>query len=132
MLGLFGGAADLEAQAYPFDLTVIIVNYNVCRYLEQALDSVYRAGAGLRLEVFVVDNDSVDGSVEMVRSRFPQVKLIANDKNLGFARANNQAIREANGRFLFILNPDTIVQEDTFQTLIGFMDAHPEAGAAGC
>ena len=123
---------DRDTQVFPFDVSVIIVNYNVCRYLEQALDSVFRAAAGLKVEVFVVDNDSVDGSVEMVRERFPQVHLIENERNLGFSKANNLAIAEANGRYLFILNPDTIVQEDTFQALIRFMDEHPEAGAAGC
>jgi len=121
-----------DTQVFPFDVSVVIVNYNVCRYLEQALDSVYRAATGLRVEVFVVDNDSVDGSVEMVRERFPQVNLIVNDSNLGFSKANNVAIREAKGRYLFILNPDTIVQEDTLHTLVRFMDEHPDAGAAGC
>ncbi|GIV61579.1 MAG: hypothetical protein KatS3mg044_0445 [Rhodothermaceae bacterium] len=114
------------------DLSVIIVNYNVREFLEQALRSVMRAGAGLRMEVFVVDNNSVDGSVEMVRRAFPEVHLIANDENVGFGRANNQAIRMARGRYLLILNPDTIVQEDTLVTLLRFMEAHPEAGAVGC
>ena len=113
-------------------LSIVIVNYNVKFFLEHCLHSVGKAIKDLEAEVFVVDNNSVDGSVEMVQDKFPDVKLIANKDNVGFSRANNQAIREANGRFLFILNPDTIVQEDTFQTLIGFMDAHPEAGAAGC
>jgi len=125
-------AVDRDVQVFPFDVSVIIVNYNVCRYLEQALDSVFRAAAGLRIEVFVVDNDSVDGSVEMVRERFPQVHLIANERNLGFSKANNLAIAEAQGRYLLILNPDTIVQENTFEELIRFMDEHPDAGAAGC
>jgi GT2 family glycosyltransferase len=120
--------ADVDA----CDVTVVIVNYNVCTFLEQALESVTRAGGGLDLEIIVVDNDSVDGSVEMVRTRFPQVKLIANDKNVGFAKANNAAIREARGRYLLILNPDTIVQEDTLDTLLRFMEGHPEAGMVGC
>lgn len=125
-------AVDRDVQVFPFDVSVIIVNYNVCRYLEQALDSIFRAAADVKVEVFVVDNDSVDGSVEMVRERFPQVRLIANERNVGFSKANNLAIAEAMGRYLFILNPDTIVQENTFQELIRFMDDHPEAGAAGC
>lgn len=114
------------------DLSVIIVNYNVREFLEQALRSVERAARGLRVEVFVVDNGSVDGSAEMIRTYFPDVHLIINDENVGFARANNQAIRKARGRFLLILNPDTIVQEDTFRMLLAFMDRHPEAGAVGC
>lgn len=115
-----------------FDLSVVIVNYNVREFLEQALRSVERASERLSVEVFVVDNNSVDGSVEMVRERFPEVHVIANKANVGFSRANNQAIRRARGRYLLILNPDTIVQEDTFRTLLRFMEAHPEAGAVGC
>ncbi len=114
------------------DLSVVIVNYNVREFLEQALRSVERAARDLDAEVFVVDNNSVDGSVEMVRRHFPDVHLIANEENVGFSRANNQAIRQARGRYVLVLNPDTIVQEDTFTTLVGFMDAHPEAGAVGC
>lgn len=114
------------------DLSVVIVTYNVRAFLEQALRSVERAGAGLAVETFVVDNASVDGSVEMVRARFPDVRLIANEENAGFARANNQALRLARGRHVLLLNPDTIVQEDTFHTLLRFMDVHPEAGAVGC
>ena len=114
------------------DLSVVIVNYNVCTFLEQALRSVERASAGLAVETFVVDNGSADGSAEMVRARFPDVRLIANEENVGFAKANNQAIREARGRHLLLLNPDTIVQEDTFHALLRFMAAHPEAGAVGC
>lgn len=114
------------------DVSVIIVNYNVREFLEQALTSVERASVGLAVETIVVDNNSVDGSVAMVRARFPGVRLIANEANVGFARANNQAIRVASGRYLLILNPDTILQEDTLRSLVGFLDAHPEAGAAGC
>lgn len=114
------------------DVSVVIVNYNVRGFLEQALSSVHRAVRSLRAEVFVVDNNSVDGSVAMVRERFPDVRAIANRENVGFARANNQAIREARGRYLFILNPDTLVQEDTLDRMVAFMDAHPDAGAVGC
>ncbi len=112
-------------------LSVIIVNYNVRHFLEQALRSVRKASEGLEVEVFVVDNNSVDGSVEMVRTQFPEVQLIANDYNPGFAKANNQAIRRARGEYVLLLNPDTVVHEDTFRQCIAFMDAHPEAGALG-
>ncbi len=114
------------------DVSVVIVTYNVREFLEQALRSVERASAGLAVETWVVDNDSADGSVEMVRERFPDVRLVANEENVGFATANNQAIREAAGRYVLVLNPDTILQEDTLRRLVAFMDAHPDAGAAGC
>jgi GT2 family glycosyltransferase len=114
------------------DLTVVIVNYNVCTFLEQALVSVVRASADLDVEIIVVDNDSVDGSVEMVQAQFPNVTLIVNERNIGFGKANNIGMRRARGRFILVLNPDTIVQEDTFKTFIRFMDDHPEAGMVGC
>lgn len=114
------------------DLSVVIVSYNVRDFLEPSLRSVYRAAQGLAVEVFVVDNGSADGSAGMVRSHFPGVHLLVNGHNAGFSRANNQAIVQARGRFVLLLNPDTLVQEDTFRTLIRFLERHPEAGAAGC
>jgi GT2 family glycosyltransferase len=112
-------------------LSVIIVNYNVKAYLEQCLRSVYEALHGLEGEVFVVDNLSTDGSVEMVRERFPQVKLIANRENVGFSRANNQAIHESRGEYVLLLNPDTVVGEDVFHQVVRFLDGHPKAGGLG-
>jgi GT2 family glycosyltransferase len=112
-------------------LSVVIVSYNVKHFLEQCLHSVCKAMEGLPGEVFVVDNHSVDGSVEMVRQKFPNVHLIVNDHNAGFARANNQALQLASGQYVLLLNPDTVVQEDTFKKTIHFMDEHPEAGALG-
>lgn len=120
------------AETDTVDVSVIIVTYNVREFLEQALESVRRASAGLTVETFVVDNDSADGSAEMIRDRFPEVRLIANTDNVGFATANNQAIRKATGRHLLILNPDTLLQEDSLRVLVDFMDDHPEAGAVGC
>ena len=114
------------------DVSVVIVTYNVREFLEQAIESVIQASEGLGVEVFVVDNDSADGSADMVRERFPDVCLIANTDNTGFATANNQALRLARGRYALVLNPDTLVQEDTLREMVAFMDAHPEAGAAGC
>lgn len=113
------------------DLSVILVSYNVRHFLEQALRSVEKAIEGLDAEVFVVDNDSADDSLAMVRERFPWVRLIANTSNTGFAVANNQAIREARGRFILLLNPDTVVEEETFRKCLAFMDHHPDAGALG-
>ncbi|MCB0557406.1 MAG: glycosyltransferase [Lewinellaceae bacterium] len=112
-------------------LSVIIVNYNVKYFLEQALLSVRRASRGLAVEVWVVDNNSVDDSVPMVQEKFPEVKVIANKHNPGFSIANNQAIRQSSGEYVLLLNPDTVVEEDTFEKCIGFMDAHPEAGGLG-
>lgn len=113
------------------DLSVIIVNYNVRYFLEQALLSVERAVAGIEAEVWVVDNNSADSSVEMVRERFPWVRLIANEGNPGFSVANNQAIRESTGRHVLLLNPDTVVEEDTFRRCLDFMSDHPECGGLG-
>ena len=81
--------------------------------------------------MLVVDNNSVDGSVALVKEKFPQVRLIANNSNTGFAVANNQAIRLATGKYILLLNPDTVVQEDTFQSCIDFMESHPDAGGLG-
>ncbi len=113
-------------------LSVVIVNYNVRHFLEQALSSVRRALQGIDGEVWVVDNNSADNSVRMVRERFPEFKLIANTENPGFAVANNQAIRQSLGEYVLLLNPDTLVEEDTFRKCLTFMDEHPEAGALGC
>jgi GT2 family glycosyltransferase len=112
-------------------LSVIIVNYNVKYFLEQALLSVRKASRGLAAEVFVVDNNSVDDSVAMVKQKFPEVHLICNKDNPGFSIANNQAIRKSQGEYILLLNPDTVVEEDTFEKVITFMDAHPDAGALG-
>ncbi len=112
-------------------LSVVIVNYNVRHFLEQALGSVRRAMQGIEGEVWVVDNNSVDDSLRMVRERFPEVKLIANTDNPGFAVANNQAIQQCSGEYVLLLNPDTLVEENTFHKCLAFMDAHPDAGGLG-
>jgi GT2 family glycosyltransferase len=112
-------------------LSVVIVNYNVCYFLEQALLSVRKATQGIDIEVFVVDNNSVDGSIQMVKRRFPEVHLIENKKNVGFSKANNQAIRLSQAKYVLLLNPDTVLEEDSLQKCCDFMDKHPEAGALG-
>ncbi|RLD56476.1 MAG: glycosyl transferase family 2 [Bacteroidetes bacterium] len=112
-------------------LSVIIVNYNVKYFLEQCLYSVKKAIKNIDAEIFVVDNNSVDGSCSMVRDKFPDVLLIDNKKNTGFSYANNQAIRKSHGEYVLLLNPDTVVEEDTFESIIEFMDAHPKAGGLG-
>ena len=93
--------------------------------------SVAEATKDLKAEVFVVDNNSVDGSVAMVAERFPWVKLIANKENTGFSVANNQAMRLAQGEYILLLNPDTVVESDTFHKTIEFLDEHPDAGGLG-
>lgn len=112
-------------------ITVIIVNYNVEYFLEQCLNSVFKALEKVSGEVFVVDNNSIDGSVEMVAQKFPEVKLIANKDNKGFSKANNQAMHISNGEYVLLLNPDTVVEEDTFLEVCNFMDTHPDAGGLG-
>src|SRR5690606_23729340 len=112
-------------------LSVIVVNYNVEYFLEQCLLSVQQAIRGIEAEVWVVDNNSVDGSVAMLRQRFPWVKLIESKENLGFSRGNNLAIRQSTGEYVLLLNPDTVVEEDTFSKVVAFMDGHPEAGGLG-
>lgn len=112
-------------------LSIIIVNYNVRYFLEQCLQSVRKAVQGIDAEVLVVDNTSSDGSVEMVRELFPEVHLIANTENVGFSKANNQAIRKSKGEYILLLNPDTVVEEDTFRKVCGFMDTHADAGGLG-
>lgn len=112
-------------------LSVIIVNYNVKHFLEQCLHSVYKSLRGMEAEVFVVDNHSLDGSCHLVREKFPAVKLIVNNKNNGYSAANNQALRIARGQYALLLNPDTVVEEDTFSKVVDFMDNHPDAGGLG-
>lgn len=112
-------------------LSVVIVNYNVKHFIEQCLFSVLKAAQHVSCEVFVVDNNSVDGSVGLIKSKFPQITLIENKANTGFSVANNQAIRLAKGEYVLLLNPDTVVQEDTFVKTVTFMDEHPDAGGLG-
>ncbi|GAB5554737.1 MAG: glycosyltransferase [Saprospiraceae bacterium] len=112
-------------------LSIIIVNYNVRYFLEQALWAVQLAAKDIQHEIWLVDNDSKDDSLTMVRERFPAVKIIANKDNPGFSIANNQAIRQAQGEHILLLNPDTIVREDTFHKCLAFMEHHPNAGALG-
>lgn len=112
-------------------LTVVIVNYNVRYFLEQCLHAVQKAASKVSSEIIVVDNDSVDGSCAMVETRFPEVHLISNKENVGFSKANNQAIRMARGEYVLLLNPDTVVEEDCFLKVVGFMDQTPGAGALG-
>jgi len=112
-------------------LSIVIVNYNVKYFLEQCLDSVLKATESIDSEIFVVDNNSSDQSLEYLIPLFPEVKFIENKENVGFSRANNQAIREAKGEYILLLNPDTVIGENTFVRTCRFMDEHPDAGALG-
>jgi GT2 family glycosyltransferase len=112
-------------------LSVIIVSYNVKHFLEQTIRSAIQASKKVSTEIIVIDNQSVDDSVQMVEERFPEVHLIANQKNTGFAVANNQGMEIASGEYMLLLNPDTVVSEDTFEKVIDFMDDNPEAGGLG-
>jgi hypothetical protein len=113
------------------DLTVCIVNWNARTDLQQALDSVLAADSALNIQIVVVDNASSDGSAEMVRERFPHITLIESPRNSGFAGGYNRAAREARGRHLLVLNPDTIVMPGALSTLVRYLDDNEAAGAAG-
>ena len=114
------------------DVSIIIINWNTREVLRECLASVVSNLAGLSAEVFVVDNASTDGSCEMVAECFPDVQLIRNDSNRGFAAANNQAIRIAKGRYLLLLNSDTVVLGDVLQRSLQYMEKHSYVGVLGC
>ena len=112
-------------------LSVVIVNYKVPFYLHQCLCSLKKATEMMDKEIFVVDNDSKDGSVDFLRKYHPEVHYIENHENVGFSKANNMAIQKAQGDFVLLINPDTIVSEDTIERCVEFMNSHPDAGAIG-
>lgn len=112
-------------------ISIIIVSYNVRHYLDQCLDSVTRAIQGLEAEIFVVDNKSCDMTVELLEVKYPNVCFIENSSNVGFAKANNQAIRKSTGEYILLLNPDTILGEDTLKAAISSMDTDKTIGGAG-
>ncbi len=114
------------------DISIIIVNYNVKEFLLNLIDSINKAAKGISSEIIVVDNASEDGSVEAIEKNYPGVILIKNKENLGFGKANNIGLERASGRYLLLINPDTIVKEDTLRKMISFFEEHPDAGMAGC
>jgi GT2 family glycosyltransferase len=114
------------------DVSILILNYNTRELTINALRSVYQSVTACRFEVILVDNASIDDSISHIQKEFPQVKLILNQENVGFAIANNQAMRLAQGRYVLLLNSDTLIQQDTLDMMLQFMDEHPEVGAAGC
>lgn len=113
-------------------ISVVIVNYNVRDFLQQAIASLQKALRGISSEIFVADNASDDGSVEAIREKFPKVKIVANAQNLGFAKANNAVLLQTRSNYILLINPDTMVQEDTIRVMLEFFEEHPDAGMAGC
>lgn len=113
------------------DISIIIVTYNTRDLTLKCLESVFKETSGMEFEVFLVDNNSNDKTSESVRKNFPSVKIIENKENLGFARANNQALKIAAGRYVLLLNSDTVVLNSAFKQMIEYMDNHSEAGAIG-
>ncbi|MGZ9165573.1 MAG: glycosyltransferase family 2 protein [Anaerolineales bacterium] len=113
------------------DMSIIIVNWNTARLLIECLDSIYRAEPRPAFEIIVVDNGSTDDSISLVRARYPDVQLVLNDQNLGFARANNQGFALARGRYYLLLNSDTVVSPGALDELVRVADNHPDVGAIG-
>ena len=113
------------------ELSIIVVNYNVKHFLKQCLQSVYVSAKHISSEVIVVDNNSVDGSVEMIKNNFPNTIIINNKKNVGFSKANNQAIKIAKGGIVLMLNPDTVIQEKTLKYVLNFINVTNNVGAVG-
>ena len=114
------------------DISIIIVSYNVKEFLHQCLLSIEKAINNISVEIFVVDNNSIDGTCELIRSKFPNIKLIANSENLGFGKANNLALQKAQGKYTLFLNPDTILQENTLEVMLNYLETNPKVGLAGC
>lgn len=112
-------------------ISIVIVNYNVRFFLEQALQSVLKATADLSVQVWVVDNASSDDSIGMVKQKFPTVQIIENKENVGFARANNMALRLSNADYVLLLNPDTLLEESSLSKCFHFMENNSQAGALG-
>jgi hypothetical protein len=114
------------------DLTVSIVNYNTKEFLLNCLQSLYEGTDEISFEVFIIDNNSIDDTIEMTKEKFPQIKLICNSTNVGFSKANNQAIQQGSGRYILLLNPDTKVLKGTLEKMVVFLDGNPQVGVLGC
>ncbi len=114
------------------DLSIITVPWNTRDLVRENFKAIYKNTQNIDFEIFSIDNDSKDGTTEMIRKEFPEVHAIFNDYNVGFAKANNQGIRESKGRYVLLLNPDMRVLPGTLEKMVKWMDKHPEAGVAGC
>ncbi|HCT54240.1 MAG TPA: glycosyl transferase, partial [Balneola sp.] len=115
-----------------YDISIIIVNYNVKEYLLNLLHSIEKAKNDLKVKIYVIDNASTDGSKEIVPTKFPEIEYIYNENNVGFGKANNQAIKVVDSEFTLLINPDTIVSEDTLTKMLSHLKSNPEVAAAGC
>lgn len=113
------------------DVSIVIISYNTCALLQECLSSIYEKTMGVTYEIFVVDNASSDGSCEMVEMEFTEVCLIRNSENYGFAKANNQAIKKSRGKYVLLLNSDTILDNNALQVMFEFMEKHPRAAVCG-
>ncbi len=114
------------------DVSILILNYNTCGLTMDCIRSVYDSVTNYSYEIILIDNNSRDHSVESISKEFPDVLLIANSENVGFARGNNQGMEAASGRYVLLLNSDTVVRKDTLETMVSFMDSRPDLGASGC
>lgn len=114
------------------DLSIIVVNFNTKKLTSECIQSVFQSNTQFNFEIIIVDNHSTDESIKYIKHQYPNVHLIENTDNLGYSRANNQGIESAQGRYMLLLNSDTTVETDTLETMIQFMDTHPEVGASGC
>jgi GT2 family glycosyltransferase len=121
----------MSSSSPPLDISVVIVGWNARHYLELCLESLAKAPPRRSMEVVVVDNASTDGSVEMIEAKFPRVKLIKSSENLGFAKGNNVAIRQCQGRYIALVNPDVIVFPGCLDALSDFLDENPKVGNVG-
>jgi len=114
------------------DLSIIIVNYNAGNLLKECIESVKNSALNISYEIIVIDNNSSDNSIDLIRNRFENLKIIMNKMNVGFARASNQGINGSKGRYILLLNPDTVILPDCLKKMVRFMEDHPEGGVAGC
>ena len=114
------------------DVSILIVGWNSRHFLYDCLKSVYAKTKGIQYEIIYIDNGSKDHSIEMVKKEFPQVKIIENKENLGFTKANNQGIKIARGRYILLLNSDTIILDNAIANTVKFADEHPAAAVVGC
>lgn len=113
------------------DLSIIIVNFNTGKFVTLCLDFIRKNPPSKSYEIFVVDNNSADNSIQLIKKHYPEVQLIRNSSNFGFSYANNQAIGRSRGKYILILNPDTVVTKSAFDTMVDFMENHPDAGVGG-
>ncbi len=113
------------------DISIIVVSYNTAAILERLFDTINAGRGSLDIQIIVVDNASQDESIETIRRHCPEAELIVNSRNIGFGRANNQALPKSQGRYILLLNTDAFIERDTLRKTVGYMDAHPECGVVG-